>query len=194
MLYLCLDKNTIKLISLRKTLLGQQETSFFEKQYETNLIEKGLVANVDLLASAIKEALSSSSDKSITQDQVVLVLPQEAFYFLRTQVPSDIAPSALNSFISDKARASFPISLDDCLTSTFVRDTDREKMITLFGISKDVFENYQNSLSLIDLKIKTIIPEAMAYFKLFEKTLRNEKKENIFYLTLGKKWSFRIFI
>lgn len=184
MVYLYLDKNIVKLIYLKKTLLGQQETSFFEKKYETDFMDKGAVINVDLLASAIKEAFTASSDRAVADNQVFLILPQESFYFLRTQVPVDIAPSAMNSFIYDKARATFPVSPEDCLVASYVRETPGEKVITFFGINKETFENYRQALALIDLRIQTVIPESLAFFKLFEKTLRNEKKENILYLTL----------
>ena len=185
MVYLYIDKSTIKLIFLKKTLLGQQETSYFEKKYETIFLDKGKVINPDLLASAVKEALSSSSDK-ISDNQITLILPQEAFYFVRTLVPFDIAPSAMNSFIADKARSIFPVDPTDCLTSIFIRGTDKEKIISFFGLSKDVYQDYFQALSLIDLKIQAILPETLAYFKLFEKTLRSEKKETILYINLEK--------
>ena len=185
MVYLFIDVNTIKLIFLKKTILGQQETSFFEKKYETTFLDKGKVINPDLLASAIKEALSSSSDK-ISDNQITLILPQEAFYFVRTQVPLDIAQSAMNSFIADKARTIFPVELTDCLTSTFVRGTEKEKIISFFGLSKDIYQDYFQALSLIDLKIQAVLPDTLAYFKLFEKTLRSEKKETILYVNLEK--------
>jgi hypothetical protein len=185
MVYLFVDTSTIKLICLKKTMLGQQETCFFEKKYETVFLDKGKVINPDLLASAVKEALSSSPDK-VSDNQITLILPQEAFYFVRTQVPLDIAPSAMNSFIADKARSIFPVDLTDCLTSTFIRGTDKEKIISFFGISKDIYQDYFQALSLIDLKIQSVLPETLAYFKLFEKTLRNEKKETILYINLEK--------
>jgi hypothetical protein len=40
-------------------------------------------------------------------------------------------------------------------------------------------------MTLIDFKINAIIPDTMTYFKLFEKTLRKEKKETILYAELA---------
>ena len=40
--------------------------------------------------------------------------------------------------------------------------------------------------NLINLEVISIIPETLSYFKLFEKTLRKEKKEYILYIDLGK--------
>lgn len=186
MVYLYLGNNAIKLIYLKKTILGQQETTFFEKSYESDLLKDGSVLNVDLLASAIKEALTLSG-RTVADNQVFLILPQETFYFLRAQVPVDIAPSAMNSFVFDKARAAFPVSPDDCLTASHTRETMGEKVITFFGINRETYEAYQQALSLIDLKIQSVIPVSLSYFKLFEKTLRAEKKENILYLTVEEK-------
>lgn len=53
--------------------------------------------------------------------------------------------------------------------------------MSFFGLSKEVFNEYQQALSLIDLKISSVIPETLALFKLFEKTLRREKRETILY-------------
>lgn len=185
MVYLYLNKNIIKLIYLKKTLLGQQETSFFEKTYETELVSHGAVVNVDLLASAIKEAFTAGGERAVADRDVSLILPQESFYFLRTLVPVDVAPSAMASFIFDKARATFPVSPDDCLTASYVREATGEKVINFFGINRETYDAFRQALSLIDLKIQAIIPESLAYFQLFEKTLRAEKKENILYLTLS---------
>lgn len=183
MIYLYLDKNTIKLLYLKKTILGQQETLYNQKTYESDLIDKGKIINVDLLASAIKEVIISSN-KPLADNQISLILPQEFFSFFRTTVPSDIAESALDSFISDKARSILPIDNADLASDYFVRESESEKVITYFGINQETINSIKQALTLIDLKIISIIPDTMAYFKLFEKTLRKEKKETILYTEL----------
>ncbi|KKP49447.1 MAG: hypothetical protein UR42_C0034G0002 [Candidatus Roizmanbacteria bacterium GW2011_GWA2_33_33] len=175
MIYLYLDKNTIKLLYLKKTLLGQQETLYNQKTYESDLIDKGKIINVDLLASAIKEVISSSN-KPVADNQISLILPQEFFSFFRTTVPSDIAASALNSFISDKARSILPVDNTDLASDYFVQESENEKVVTYFGINQETLLSIKQALTLIDFKIISIIPDTMAYFKLFEKTLRKIKK------------------
>ncbi|MFH0979674.1 MAG: LytR C-terminal domain-containing protein [Candidatus Roizmanbacteria bacterium] len=185
MLYLFIDDHTIKFLALKKTLLGQEEASFFEKTYEAQLLDKGRPINVDLLASAIKEVVTSPS-KATSDNQTFLILPQEAFYYFRTEVPSDIAPTALDSFITDKARTKLPILPDDLIGDSFIKESDGQKVVAYFGLDKESYENYRQTLSLIDLKIVSILPDSLAYFKLFEKTLRPEKKEMILYTILDK--------
>lgn len=185
MVYLYLDKNTIKLLYLKKTLLGQQETLYHQKKYESDLIDKGKIINVDLLASAIKEVVTSSN-KPVTDNQISLILPQEFFSFFRTTVPTDIATSALNSFISDKARSILPIDNTDLASDYFVQESEQEKVVTYFGVNQETVNSIKQALTLIDFKVVSIIPDTMAYFKLFEKTLRKEKKETILYAELGE--------
>jgi len=185
MIYLFVNDNQIKLLHLKKTLLGQYETNFFEKTHEAQLLDKGKINNSDLLASAIKEALSLTSTKG--ENEVFLILPQEAFYFLRTEVPGDIAPSAIGPFIRDKARAVLPIDIENCISDCFIQETDPQKSLSFYALDREVLQNYQQTLSLIDLKIIGILPDTLAYFKLFEKTLRKEKKENILYVSCDKK-------
>lgn len=183
MIYLYIDENRVKLLYLKKTILGQYETVFFEKKHEAQLLNKGKVVNTDLLASAVKEALSLSSSKPITDKEVFLILQQDAFYFLRADVPSDIAPSAVSSFVKDKARAVLPIDIDSCMYDHFVQEADAQKVLTFYALDSETVEQYQQALSLIDLKIFSMLPDTLAYFKLFEKTLRKEKKENILYVS-----------
>ena len=183
MIYLYLDKNTIKLLYLKKTMLGQQETLYHQKTYESDLIDKGKIINIDLLASAIKEVVSSSN-RPVTDNQISLILPQEFFSFFRTTVPSDIAVSALNSFIADKARSILPIDNTELASDYFVQESEQEKVVTYFGISQETLLSIKQALTLIDFKIVSVIPDTMAFFKLFEKTLRKEKKETILYTEL----------
>lgn len=182
MIYLYIDENRIKLLYLKKTMLGQYETVFFEKKHEAQLLNKGKVVSTDLLASAIKEAMSLTSQKPISDKEVFLVLQQEAFYFLRTEVPSDIAPSAVSPFIQDKARAVLPVDIDNCISDFFVRESSSQKILTFYALDRETVEQYQQALALIDLKISSILPDTLTYFKLFEKTLRKDKKENILYV------------
>jgi len=184
MLYLYLDDNHIKLLFLKKTLLGQFEASFFDKKHEIDLLAKGKVTNVDLLASAIKEGLTHLN--AISEKQVFLILPQESFVFMKADIPIDIAPSAINSFIKDKAKVSLPIDIENHFYDYFIKETNKQQQVTLFAIDADAVAKYHETLNLLGLKISSLLPESLAIFKLFEKTLRREKKENIFYLSVAK--------
>lgn len=184
MLYLYLDTNRIKILHLKKTLLGQHEASFFQKKHEIDLLEKGKATNIDVLASAIKEGTTQLGVTS--EKQVFLILPQESFSFLRTEVPKDLNASALSAFIQDKVRTSFAAGERPFFFDSFVKETDKQKHVTVFAVEETVLTGFAEALRLLGLKVVGVLPESLAYFKLFEKTLRADKKENIFYVTFDK--------
>ncbi|NTU72675.1 LytR C-terminal domain-containing protein [Candidatus Roizmanbacteria bacterium] len=180
MLYLFITRNRIKLLSVKKNLMGQYENAFFEKTLQVELLENGTVANIDLVASAIKEAVNAvppSKDKEVT-----LILPHESFKFVRAEVPPDIAPSAMNSFIKDKARSQLGIDMDNAYFDSLIQDGAQQKEVLLFALIPDAVQKCKEATHLLGLQIVNIIPESLCYFKLFEKTLRKDKKELILYV------------
>lgn len=183
MLYLFLDKNQIKLLSLKKSLLGQYETVFFEKKYQTDLLVNGKVEQVDYVASAIKEVFNASA---LSDKDVYLILPQESFAFFRAEVPMDIAQPAVGAFVKDKARANLSVNLDECAYDFLVTDNENKKQISFYAIEIATIAKIKEAFSLIDLKLEAILPETLAYFKLFEKTLRKEKYEHIWYVSYNE--------
>lgn len=186
MLYLFLGKNKIKLLALKKSVMGQYETFFFDKDYQTDLLDQGKIIGIDLIASAVKEILSSAKN-GLREKDVYLILPQKAFRFFRTTIPTDIATSAINSFVIDKARAEWQTSLEGYYYDFSIEETNNLSSVSLFAIEKENFQKLKEAFSLIDYKIVDILPETTAYFKLFDKTLRKEKNEKILYATLENK-------
>lgn len=190
MIYIYLNKKTIKALYLKKTFFKQEQVAFFEKTYGTSLFEKDKPLNIDLLASALKETISSISEKKINDNQVFLIIPQEFFYFFKTDVPLDIAKEAVESFIADKAISILPIMPEEISFDYFVKEKNNQKIINFFALEKKIINLLHQAFSLIDLKIINIMPDSLAYFKLFEKTLRADKKENILYINIEKNYLF----
>ncbi len=184
MLYVFLDQKQIKILLLKKTMLGQFEASFFAKKHEVDFLSNGSVNNLDLLASALKEGLTQLGAQQ--EKQVFLILPQESFVFLKAEVPVDIGSSAVTSFIQDKARASLRVDLDNYFYDYFLKEVDQRRQVTFYAIEADRLEKYFETFNLLGLKVTSLLPESLSLFKLFEKTLRPEKKENILYVDFTK--------
>ena len=124
MLYLFIDKNKVKVLYLKKSLLGQYETHTFSKTYQSsNLLEQGKIVNIDFAASAVKEAIQSLTNGDLKDRETLLILPQESYSFLRFEVPLDIAPSAVASFVKDKAGSNLPVNLDECSYDYFQEES-----------------------------------------------------------------------
>jgi hypothetical protein len=188
MIYLFIDNNQIKLLHLKKSLLGQYEANYVEKKFEIDLLENGAIKNIDVMASSIKEGLQRLPEGY--DNHIFLILPQNSFSFVKADVPKDIAPSAIESFIVDKARSSLSIDLNNCFFDYFLNDVDDQKQVNFYSITNNVLEGYIETLNLLGLKLVFILPETLAIFKLFEKTLRKEKKENILYVSSDKSQAY----
>jgi len=181
MIYIHFESYQVKILALKKSLLGQYEVTTFEKKHEAELLNEGKIVNVDVLASAIKEGITHAN--ALSDRDVVLILPQESFSFLRVDIPVDITSSAISSFVYDKARTTLQFNIDDCYSNYFVKEVAGTKQVSFYAIDNSILESFSQALALLNLKIVHIVPETLAIFKLFEKTLRQEKKENIWYVS-----------
>lgn len=190
MIYLFVGQNKIKLVALSKTFLGQYNISFFQKTHQTDFLEQGRVRNVDLLASAVKEALSLSFPKEVKESQVFLILPDQSFHFLRYDVPADISDSVVLSYVKDKARSESSFDIEEATYDYLLIQKDNQSKVLFFAQEQEVFQPFEEVFHLLGIKVKSILPESLTYFKLFEKTLRSGKKENILYIHYDEKSSF----
>lgn len=181
MMYLYLGNNTVKVLAMTKTLLGQYTIAHFAKSHPSDFIVAGKLQGTDLIASAVKEAISNSQPEPISDKDVCLLLPQELFTFGRYTIPSDITDSAVVPFIQDKVRNDLKINLESTYHDYSVTRKDGEGTVFFYALDKDVFDSLKETLQLVQLRLSRIIPDTLAYYTLFEKTLRKDKKENILY-------------
>lgn len=190
MIYLYLDTASIKVLSLSKTLFGQYTVSYFQKKHTSKILEKGKVVTVDLVASAVKEALTMADPSKIKEKEVCLILPQESFEFARYEVPQDISETAIKPFIEDKVRAQSDFSLDDVLYDYVLIRQQQESNILFYAQRKEIYAQYYEALHLLGLSIEYLVPDTLCYFTLFAKTLRKDKRENILYVFYSDSSSY----
>jgi len=188
MIILYLNQNQIKILFFKKSVFSHYEVNYFEKNHQTLLIN-GQKPEIDFLASAIKEGLDKVNKNQLDKE-VYLILPQNFFIFLRTEVPLDIAPSAIYSFVWEKVKKQHQIESNQLISELFITENQQKKTVNFYGINLKNLENFQQIFNLLNLKLINIIPETLTYFKLFEKTLRSEKKENIFFVHYHQKEIF----
>ena len=184
MLYIYLDTDQIKAMYLSKSLLGSYESHFHSKSLGVTLLQEGKPSNPDIIASAVKEMVERlSSDGPIKEKNCTLILPQESFTFFRTDMPVDVNESVLDSYLREKARSLLNIDIENSHYDYIIRESAGKKMILFYLVHRNVVEAFEQPLELLDLKLTAIVPTSLAYFKLFEKTLRTNKKENIWYVS-----------
>jgi len=190
MVYLYIGKNSVKSLGFTKTLLGQFSIAHFSKTHSSDFIVDGKFQSIDLLASAIKESLTNATPQQITDKEVCLILPQDVFSFGRYTIPSDISESAIMPFVKDKVRNELKISLESTFNDYYVKSNETQSTVFFYGIDHEVLQPLSEALGLLQLKIARIVPESIAYYTLFEKTLRADKKENILFASYNEHESF----
>ncbi len=190
MIYLYISKNSIKLLSLSKTLLGQFNVSYFSKNHENDLLEDGKVKNIDIVASAVKEALTLAKPHPVTDQQVYVILPQDSFQFVSYDIPIDISETAIAPFIRDKTRADLNLNIESSLYDYMLVRQDGKAKVLLYAQNKKDFTDFSQIFTLLGLKINAFLPETLSYFKLFEKTIRADKQETFMYVFYDEKKSF----
>lgn len=181
MLYIYIGQHAIKVLHVSKSLLGQYSVQQAEKKFSVQLLKAGKVAHTDIVASAIKEVISHLVGNASKEKQISLILPQEAFFFSRSEVPSDMAASAVTSFMKEKARSVLPAHLDNVYFDFVGAENETKRIVSLYAIEETTVQAYKDTLQLVDLQLTSLIPDTLSYYKLFEKTLRRGKIEHILY-------------
>jgi len=191
MIFLSIDQNQIKILFFKKTVFSQYEVNYFRKTHQTPLLNNNKI-EINLLASAIKEGLDQVKKNHIDKE-ICLILPQDFFIFLRTDLPLDITPSAISSFVLEKVKKEYQINDQQIISEFFIKENSQKKIVNFFGFNLKHLESFQKIFDLLNLKLNTIIPETLTYLKLFEKTLRSEKQENIFFVHYQKENAYGYF-
>jgi len=181
MLYIYIGQHVIKVLHVNKSLLGQYSVQQAEKKFSVQLLKAGKVAHTDIVASAIKEVVSHLTGGAAKEKQISLILPQEAFFFSRSEVPSDMAPAAVTSFMKEKARSVLPAHLDNVYFDFVGAENETKRIVSLYAIEQSTVQGYKDTLQLVDMQLVALLPDTLSYYKLFEKTLRRGKIEHILY-------------
>ncbi|MFH0773088.1 MAG: LytR C-terminal domain-containing protein [bacterium] len=181
MIYIYIGQHVIKALHVSKSLLGQYSVQQFEKKFSVQLLKAGKVAHTDIVASAMKEVVSHLTGGAAKEKQIYLILPQEAFYFSRSEVPSDMATGAIASFMKEKARSVLPAHLDNVYYDFVGAENETKRIVSLYAIEESTVQGYKDTLQLVDLQLVSLLPDTLSYYKLFEKTLRKGKIEHILY-------------
>ena len=181
MLYIYIGQHVVKVLHVSKSLLGQYSVQQFEKKFSVQLLKTGKVAHTDIVASAIKEVVSHLTGGAAKEKQITLILPQEAFFFSRSEVPNDMAPQAIASFMKEKARSVLPAHLDNVYYDFVGAENETKRIVSLYAIEESTVQGYKDTLQLVELQIVSLLPDTLSYYKLFEKTLRKGKIEHILY-------------
>lgn len=183
MISLSIRPQKIQILQTKKAILGSNSSIWMEKSFEKKLIEKGSFALPELLTSAIKETLSTSG-KDIRDKEVVVSLHHSVYTLFRTEIPLEIDKTAYHVYLKEQfSAANDHMKLNDYVLEMFVKEYENRKYGFVYALSKEELAKVAQALELLDFKLTHIVPEQLAYYTVFDKTLRLDKHEHILFVT-----------
>lgn len=171
----------ITLLHLKKSapLLGGSEARWSARELAKPVIRDGLIVSVDILASAMKETLVEAS---VTTDKdVIVVLDHSLYKLVRTEIPQDMDKSGYHSYLKNAYLNETKDVEGSCMFEMIVKEFESRKFGFVYTFSLESLEMLEKSMSLLDMKASFIVPEHIAYYAIFEKTLRLDKHEYILF-------------
>jgi len=163
-------------------MLGQYEVAFAKKNLTTHIIEHALLNDTNIAALEIKDVVLKAMVNGSKDKEVTLVLPQESFEFAKIDIPKTIDSASLLNFIKTKVATDFKINLNASNFDYQIIENEGVKKAIFYAITHECLNSYKKALALCGLEIVSVIPDTVTYFKLFQKTLRQNKNEVIWYV------------
>lgn len=186
MIYLSVKPQRILGLQTKKGMLGAVESYWSEKSFEKKLVNDGKFGTVELLASSLKETLSVNG-RLFKDTEVTLVLDNSLYILLRTDIPVETDKTVYHAFLKDEFTKNNKVDGEDYVLEMFVREFENRKIGFVYALPKKELSTVSQALELLDYKLVNIVPEHLAFYSIFERTLRLDKHEFIFYVSYENK-------
>lgn len=186
MISLSIKPQRIQGLQIKKGVLGASDSFWSEKVFEKRFIEDGKFVSVEQLTSALKETLSVNG-RLFKDTDVTLVLDATVYTLFRTDIPLETDKTAYHVFLKEQFLSQHKIDAQDYVLEMFVREFENKKIGFVYALPRAQLDTVAQALALLDFKLVNVVPEHLAYFTTFERTLRLDKQEYILYVTYEGK-------
>ncbi|MFO0703775.1 MAG: LytR C-terminal domain-containing protein [Patescibacteria group bacterium] len=184
MVILHIKPQEISILQTKKSVLSGSETAWASQNFAKTITKDGDFTSIDVLASAIKEA--AASIPKLSDKELVVVLDHSLYSVIRSEIPTDVTPDNYHNYLKDSYIKSLgnkkTEGLEDQVFEMIVKEFESKKFGFVYTFQRSVLEALEQASTLLELKVTAIVPEHLAYYALFEKTLRLDKHEHIMYV------------
>lgn len=181
MIILSIGPHRVRGLQVKKGLLGAADSCWSEKTSSKKLIEDHTYASVEQLTSTLKETLSVNG-RPFRDSEVVLVLDRSLYTLYRTDIPLETDKTAYHVFLKDAFYTAHTLNPDEYSLEMFVREFENKKIGYVYALPKAQLTAVSLALELLEYKLTAIVPEHLAYYLTFERTVRLDKVEQILFV------------
>ncbi len=183
MIVLAISPHKVKGVQAKKGLLGAVESYWSEKSASKKLISNGVYASVEQLTSSLKDTLSVNG-RPFRDTEVVLILDHTVYTLYRTEIPLATDKTAYHVYLKDAfSKAHSTVDVNEYSLEMFVREFENKKIGFVYALPKAQLTTVALALELLEYKLSYVVPEHLAYYMTFERTVRLDKQEHILYVT-----------
>ncbi len=180
MIFLHLKPQEMHILQTKKSVLQGNETSWATKSFAKAVMHDGTLKSVDLIASTIKDVCADLP--KLSESEVTLILDHSLYSLSRTELGTDVAATEYHTFLKDAHVAAHKIKDPDAhVYEMIVKEFENQKYGFVYAFDKEQLALLEQAITLLELKTVAVIPEHLAYYALFEKTLRLDKHEHILF-------------
>jgi hypothetical protein len=180
MLYALIQPKLVRLLNIKKGLLGSVESTWTTYSSTRKLIIDGTFPKEDVLKQCLEDSISSLPTK-ISGTQLVVVLSHSLYTFARIDIPADIQKASYETFVREKLTTVHKLDLAKTHVDFAVASYAGTTTAFVYAIAKEALSTLKKSVEEINLEVIATVPEQLAYYTLFEKTVRFDKREQILY-------------
>lgn len=187
MIVLHIKPQEVTILSYKKSVIGGNSSYWSTKELIQPIVKNGSITSVDTLTSIIKEITSGLENNS---EKEISILLDHSFYELsRFEIPAETLQNEYHSYLKSAFQKAQNTSEDTRVFEMVVREFESSRFGFVYSFDKITLSAIEESLRLIDLKASAIVPEHLALYALFEKTLRLDKHENILFVNFESNFA-----
>ncbi len=180
MLYVFVEPKQIKIVSVKKGLLGSVETTWTTYTPSKKISDEETLVGTEVIVDVLRSAIETLPKKN-SEDQLVIVLEHTLYGFARIEIPGDVQKTAYNDFVREKLHSVYKKKLSEYHVDFFIAQYDGRTTAFAYSIPQKTLQTLKEATETLELVGEAVVPEQLAYYTLFEKTVRFDKRENILY-------------
>lgn len=162
--------SSIKVMQIEQTGKKHHIRGYGVKQFASESIQDGVIADYDAIAKATHELFSEHIIGTISTRRVVMAIPASRAFTRSVTIPK-LDKKDLDAAVMLEAEQYIPVPIDDLyIDYSVVRKNAEDQDILAMAVPRKIVESYQNLTNILGLELVGLETTLSASSRLFAKT------------------------